>query len=309
MQKGWVGVMQLKSESGIYSALYLILLVTLALLGIGASVLIKSEGKNTAVNVNAMQIEAAATGAAYYGIRALEQGSGLDEQAGLQIGGVTVTLDSAIVAGELHMRVQAAMAGVTESLLIRMRPLSLSDFAVYLEGGATNINTQDSLGVDDPEVMADNVAALPVIDVATLYAMSTAQGHDQAVADFVAPDGYGVSFYQADGVTPNVHHISGDLTVLGGRSVYGIFVVDGSIDIAGAARVIGIIYVVNPNVTMILGGGNPSGASINGGIVSRGDLFGTGSHINIKHVPDYMRTFAQWSDPIAGFRVMAWEYL
>jgi hypothetical protein len=139
--------------------------------------------------------------------------------------------------------------------------------------------------------------------------MSTAQGNDQTAATFKPVDGYGTSFFQADSVTPNVHHVHGDLDVLGGRTIHGIFVVDGSITIAGSARVDGIIFVVNPLATLILGGGVPTGASITGGIVSSGDLFGTGSHINITHQPNYMRTFAQWAGPVPGFNVLAWEFL
>ena len=300
--------MKVNNEKGVFSAVYLIFLVTLGLMGMGAFMLVRSEGQSVAVQSMASKVKYAANGAVYYGLRQLEQGA-LDESTALGVGAVNVILDSVLVGDELHMFVNASQDDLKSRLRIRMKPRSLADYAVYLQGTATNINPKDSLDNLDYDLMADNVSSMPAIDNASLYALSTAQGNDQFAATFKPANGYGGSFYRADGVTPNVHHVCGDMNVLGGRTIYGLFVVDGSITIAGSARVIGVIYVVNPMATLILGGGSPTGASITGGIVSHGDLFGTGSHIDITHKASYMKTFAQWSGPIAGFRLLAWDYL
>jgi len=303
-----MGEMGVRGERGMISAVFLVFLVTLGLMGLGIFKLIQGEARSVTEHVTAGHVKYAANGAAYYGMRCLDLGA-LDETTALGIGAVNVVLDSSIVGDELHLHVEATQGDLKSKIRIRMKPRTLADYAVYLAGAAVNVNTRDSTGLDETSVLVDNASSMPGVDTATLYAMSTAQGHDQTDATFVPPDGYGGSYYQADGVTPNVHHIMGSLDVIGGRSIYGLFVVDGSIEIAGSARVVGVIYVVNPLATLILGGGSPSGASITGGIVSHGDLFGTGSHISITHQPEYMRTFTQWADPIAGFNVLAWEYL
>ncbi|MCK5145123.1 hypothetical protein KAR48_00110 [bacterium] len=295
-------------EKGVFAAFYLIFVLLLGFMGIGAFRLIKSEGNIATENIVSIRVNYAAAGGAYYGISRLAIGA-LDEGCALDIDGVIVQLDTSSSNTEISLVVSATQNSIQNQLNITMRSRAITDYAAYLDGSATNISSRDSTGVDAPELILENIPDMPGIDQASLAALSTAQGNNQIDATFTPADGYGGSFFQADGITPTVHHVSGNLDLQSARTIYGIFVVDGSITIAGSARVTGIIYATNSSVTMILGGGSPTGATIDGGVVSAGNMFGTGSNIYVNHVPVYMRAFAQFVDPVTGFMVMSWNHI
>ena len=98
----------LKREEGIWSSFVILFLLTLALMGLGAHVLVRSESRNTANLIRARQADYAANGAAYYGMRRLRLGA-LDESTPLSIGPGTVDLDTALVTGtnEIELTVLA----------------------------------------------------------------------------------------------------------------------------------------------------------------------------------------------------------
>jgi hypothetical protein len=172
------------------------------------------------------------------------------------------------------------------------------------------VNAKDSTGADDPDLLVKDADSIPEIDEAALAAMSTAQGHDQTASTFSPADGYpNGSFYQADGVTPNVTHVMNNFYVGGGRTIYGIFVVEGDVVLNGSSRIEGVIYLPNPTSTIITGGGDPTESTITGGIISHGDISGTGNHISVHHWPEYMKKFGDYQigeDPVGT--VISWQY-
>ena len=67
--------------------------------------------------------------------------------------------------------------------------------------------------------------------------------------------------------------------------------------------------MTNDELMRIHGGGNPSGSSVTGGVVSEGDLIGFGNHVNVRHEPSYMKAFSKFIvGAMPGFRILAWEY-
>ena len=286
---------KIKNEEGFWSAFIILFLVTLVLMSVGASVLMKSEGINIANQVQALEADYAANGGAYYGIERLELGP-LNESETISIGNAAVTLDSADVGGssEITLTVTATV-GVTErQIVIRIQPGGgLRDKAIYTEGDVFNVTPKDSLGNPDNDLMVTG-GDVPEIDVDSLNAMSTAQGHDQGAATFDPPDGYPNGSFYFSGNTPNVTHVLGNLKVNGGRTVYGIFVVEGNVELMGNSRVEGVIYLPNPTSTVMHGGGDPTESSITGGIVSHGDISGTGNHISVRHNLEYMTKFCEF---------------
>jgi len=303
----------IKNENGYWSAMTVILVVTLALMGLGSYVLVRSEGKNVADQAFALQAEYAANGAAYYGLRQLALDS-LRESVTLTVGNGTAVLDTSSVSGtsQILLNVLASVGEFDRRIRIRLTPGSgLVDKAIYTTGDVFNVSGKDSLGNDDPDLVVTNASSIPTIDEATLAAMSTAQGYDQFDLLFTPVDGYpNGSFYQPDGVTPNVTHVMNDFKVEGGRTIYGIFVVEGDVVLNGSARIEGVIYLPNTTSTIITGGGNPTESTITGGLVSHGDIQGFGNHISVQHWPEFMRVFCNYqtgSDPATT--VVSWEYL
>ena len=98
-------------------------------------------------------------------------------------------------------------------------------------------------------------------------------------------------FYRPDG-TPNVTIVtSGNLVVNGAGTLNGIvLVLDGGVILHGNAKVEGVLYVANPNETVLTGKGSGD-AKVTGGIISHGNVSGTTTKINIRHSPDYMDAF------------------
>jgi len=302
-----------KNEKGFWSAFFLLFLVTLALMGMGASTLLRSEGDNVSNQIHALQADYAANGGAYFGIRQLAIDS-LTTAQEITIGQGVVTLDTSAIVGssDILLTVMATVGEIERGVEIRIQPGSgLVDKAIFTTGHVFNVSAKDSLGNNDPDLAVTEADSVPEIDEATLAAMSTAQGHDQGAAEFNPADGYpNGSFYQPDGITPNVTHVLNDLKVQGGRTVYGIFVVEGDVILNGNSRVQGVIYLPNPTSMIIHGGGDPSESSITGGIVSHGDIWGTGNHISVTHGPEFMRAFCEHQlGPDPDTIVISWEYI
>ena len=303
----------LKNEEGFWSALAMLLLVTLALMGLGGYALMRSEGVNVANQISAIQADYAANAAAYYGIQRLTIGV-IDETAPLTIGNCTVALDTSLFSGtsDIILDVMASNATVNRGIRIRISTGGvMADKAIYTTGHVFNVTAKDSTGTADPTKLVHQASSIPTIDEASLAAMSTAQGHDQWGTPFTPLTGYpNGSFYQPDGVTPNVTHVMNDMVVGGGVEIHGIFVVEGHVTLHGSSRVDGVIYLPNPTSTIITGGGIPTESSITGGIVSHGDISGFGNHISVTHWPEYMAIFCVFQ---TGADIMSaivnWQYI
>ncbi|MFH1943524.1 MAG: hypothetical protein ABIL68_15585, partial [bacterium] len=219
--------------------------------------------------------------------------------------------DTAKVGSNVRLIVTASVGGISRSVQTLLASTGLVDKAVYTTQDVFNVSAKDSLGNVDDDLKVSLADSIPSIDLPALYALSTVQENDES-GTFQPNNGYpNGSFYRPDGVTPNVTHCSGNLRVRGNRTVWGIFVVEGWVRIDGNAQVNGIIYVVNDNTTTIHGGGNPSTPSILGGIVSNGDIMGTGNHVYAQHWPEFMRVFCgfmRFPDG-SGYQIVSWEYL
>ena len=187
----------------------------------------------------------------------------------------------------------------------------MRDYAIFTEGDVFDVSAKDSTGTLDPDRAVTNADSIPTMDQNALDSLSTDQGHDQFDDPFTPEDEYpDSSFYRPDGVTPCVTHVMNDLVVQGGRTVYGIFVVEGNVILHGSSRIQGVIYLPNPTSTIINGGGSPSESTITGGIVSHGDITGFGNHISVTHNPGFMREFCEFQigpDPLT-MPVIRWQY-
>jgi len=172
----------------------------------------------------------------------------------------------------------------------------------------TNVTTLDEAGDPDPTLAIANAPFLPDMDDSTLIALATAQGHVETGATFTPSHGYPNFNFYFTGTTPNVTWVQNDLRVLGGRTVYGIFVVDGSIRLVGSARVDGVLYMRNDFDVLGQGGGPPPGSIVTGGIVANGAVNGTGNHITVRYHSEYMGKLGEHEQPVVG-QVFSWREL
>lgn len=298
-----------KQEEGFWSALVILFMVTLMLMGLGSFVLIRSEGYNVVNQINTLKAEYAATGAVYYGFQRLKIGD-LEESYPITIGDVEVYLDTSGTLPDIYLDVTANISGgwMEANLGIELDYTRLD--AIYTTGDVTNISVFDSTGSPDDDLLVENADELPEIYKSVLDSMSTDQVHDEGAGTFEPADGYpNGDFYRPDGITPNVTHVLGNMRVRTGRTVWGIFVVEGTVqidydDFGADGYIEGVVYLPNAGSIVSIG----SDAQVTGGIVSNGDIQRDGLDPGVvRHNPVYMRAFKPYHEEM-GFKIDEWIY-
>lgn len=300
-----------KQEEGFWSALVILFMVTLMLMGLGSFVLIRSEGYNVVNQINALKAEYAATGAVYYGFQRLKIGD-LEESYPVTIGDVEVYLDTSGTLPDIYLDVTAnvsAGGGSMESNLgIELDYLRLD--AIYTTGDVSNIAVLDSTGYPDDDLLVENADELPEIYQGVLDSLASDQSQVFGDPTYEPADGYpSGDFFRPDGITPNVTHVLGNLRVRTGRTVWGIFVVEGNLqidydDFGADGYIEGVVYMPNAGCTVTIG----SDAQVTGGIVTNGDILRDGLNPGIvQHNPVYMRAFEPYHEEM-GFKIDEWIY-
>ncbi len=180
-----------------------------------------------------------------------------------------------------------------------------TNMAIVIAGDLTNINIRDEDNNLDPSLGSDNDTP-PDIMKSGLVQMSNDQGHTQ-LGNFSPVSGWPNGDFYYSGDTPNVTYVTGNLSVSGGSTVYGIFVIDGNVVLNGSARVEGVLYLPNPTSTIIHGGGAPAENSVVGGIISWGDVTGTGSHADVQIQKTYMTSFSYSGGTPPSVYVVSWR--
>ena len=302
----------IKKEEGFWSAFVLILLTTLALMGMGAYVLMRSEGINVADEIESLQTDYSATGAVYYSLRALQAGT-FSDGASVTIGGVSVTLDTARTQSgndSLHVMARTSDGTVTEVGAV------LEGVAVWTTGNVINVSIFDNNGNQSSNLVARNASSIMVMNLAALLAVPNAQVFtgNTTINNTYSPTG-NTNFYQSDGVTPNVTIVNGNLTIGRNGTVYGIVVVRGNLTIQSggflwgfsAGRVVGVVYLPDSGNTISMA----RRTRITGAVLSNGNITGSGSGGIITHNINYVNTFVtfrlnpnvQWASGISS-----WNY-
>jgi len=171
-------------------------------------------------------------------------------------------------------------------------PPDIADLAVFCTDTIENVTIYDENRVEDPSLAIQNAPDMLPFDKQSLVNLAQTQGHVHA-GDFTPGNNYpnGDFYYDAPNNIPNVIHVSGNITFSGGKTAYGIYVVEGNAVMDGSARLEGVIYLPNPGSIVIHGGGSPKESSITGGVFANGYMNGTGNHISVEYDPDYMEKF------------------
>lgn len=181
-----------------------------------------------------------------------------------------------------------------------------SEFAVWAKDSVNDVTTRDSTGVIDTTLVIDHAPFMPDIDYTNLLNAATSQGHTPGDNPFEPGDGYPSTNFYYSGLTPNVTHVNGDLRVLAGRTVYGIFIVEGATQLFDGATIEGVVY--SPNTGTLISNSGSAASYINGGIVTWGAADGLGFQINVDHEPEYMRALASnYAPNNPRMRVLSWK--
>jgi hypothetical protein len=301
----------LKREDGFWSAFFLVFLVTLGLLGMGAYALMRSEGTNIGNQAKMYQADYAPDGIAFYGMRALAQGkfTHATETRTYTVGTASGTLDTIKMAsGDIRMIVNSTCSNAQRELQIEAAFVGFADRAIITTSTVSGIGAKDSNFVDNSRRLAQQVDSIPAINLTGLKAIATKFTGNKSYNGSTVYPASGTFF--KTGSTPNVTYVTGNLDVSGNATLYGIWIVDGTVTISGTPRIYGVIYLPNPTSTLVNGGGSKSSSVITGAVVSHGSVTGNAKDLSVSHKPTYMNAFCKFKTyPDVKESIIAiWKY-
>ncbi len=298
------------SEVGSLSIAFVFFIIaTFAILAVVSLSLMGTDSRMSVNFVQRLQAQYLAEAGIEYGISLVFQGQGGPYTETVAAAGGYFSLSIDEVGEELTITSIGDKDRDEKGVEVKMnyRP-PIECFAVFSTDDITNVTTLDEAGDPDSSLMMANAPFLPDMDDSTLIAMATAQGHVETGATFTPSHGYPNFNFYFTGTTPNVTWVQNDLRVLGGRTVYGIFVVDGSIELVGSSRVDGGLYMRNDFDIVGQGGGGPPGSIVTGGIVANGAVNGTGNHITVRYDSEYMGKLGEYEQPVVD-QIFSWREL
>jgi len=287
-----------KNEGGFASGFVLLFIVTLALMAVGGAILMESEGRRVGSGMVALQTDYSAQSAMWFAIQATAVDTdtldALIDNVPFSIGDAEITKIDTFIAnsGRDALEVVAESENCTRRISAEIEKLP-GVLAIETTSSVTKVDVRDQNNNPNAELIDENRAALHTIDNSNLQTIAQAQGQDTSA--FSPPNGWpNWSYYNTPGV-PNVTWVNGNLTVNSNDDVYGIFVVNGNVDIGYGAQVHGIIYAINGGNTVKLNGPVLHN-SVEGGIISEGPVDGAHGFLNlfssrVRYNPQFIRGF------------------
>ena len=302
------------SERGFSSVVTFLVMAMVATIGFTLFFITMSDSNMTVRKLQATKAFYLSEGGLQYGMMRLNSGRAVDENQAIPIFNGIVHLDTSKAQEFTILTARAEFSGITRRTGLYLRnTVDLGAFALYSTGQVEEVTTLDDDGNPDPDLLVAEADSLPKIDYLGLTDRAINQGHVIYDPDFRPDDNYpnGDFYYSPD--VPNVTHAVGDMTVQGGRTIYGLYVVEGNVSLHGGARLIGVLYLPNVDsevlqITMT-GGGTPTESSVLGGIVANGDIRGTGNHITIRYKEEYMWYFGEYERPSDTYWIVRWVEL
>lgn len=294
----------IKSERGSISiAFVMFTIITLSLLCLSAIDLTVTDSRMSVNHVQRTQSQYLAEAGIEYGIALLFQGQNPPYTETVQTGAgefsISITLDNIIT-----LKSTGSIDKSKKTLEVRMDAM-IANTAIYSTGDISNVTAYDEFGNLDPSLIVQN-AGVPNMSDSILISMAIGQGNVETGAQFVPSHGYpNFNFYNT-GVIPNITWVQGNLRVQGGRTIFGIFVVDGNIILNGSSRVEGVLYLRGSG-TITHGGGSPTASSVTGGIIANGTIDGVGNNISVTYNPEYMLEMGKFE--IKTNKILSWREL
>jgi hypothetical protein len=145
------------------------------------------------------------------------------------------------------------------------------------------------------------------LDANMFKAMAQDQGHYiDIVGSWTVPDDYPNGSYYYTGNVPNFIFVEGDVSLIGNRTIYGVYWIAGNTDtdFSGGCQLNGI-FICHGDINM--NGGGAASPNLNGGIISYGDLnnlTGSGSPVDIEINEDF---FSALNSAMTIVTVESWQ--
>jgi hypothetical protein len=301
---------EISDERGNSIALTFFVVLITASLAMVAYLTIVREASSTSSQIMLAKAGYLAEAGIEVAMRRMTDGQQLSGQESTEIGDGTFLITYSKDGANTIVQSTGYVGSATKRLRLTAyyRP-PIDRFAIYSTDYIDRVTALDEDRNPDPTLAVAYADSLPPIDYNGLIDLAISQSHVRLDATFSPSDGYpNGSFWYSPGV-PNVTHVTGNFKVNGGRSVYGIFIIEGDATLNGSSRVVGVVYLQNPGYVVIHGGGDPSESTVTGGIVANGPIDGTSNHITVEYNAQIMSIFGHYEQRENAVRVIAWEEL
>jgi hypothetical protein len=235
---------------------------------------------------------------------------------------ITVVNDSADGEPKAHqVKILSSSANALTQVVVF--DSEFHEFAVWAKDTVIDVTTQDSVGVDDPDLLMQKAPFMPKIDKDGLFGAALSQDYlvsedsdseldlfDFGNGHFHPDDGFpNNNFYNDTTMTPkvpNVIYVQGDLHIRDDRTVYGIYVVEGDVLLNEDAHIKGVLYL--PNASSRVYNRENESSQVTGGIVTWGEVDGDGYPIVVRHKPEFLRALVSgYADNNPPIRVLTWK--
>ncbi len=219
------------------------------------------------------------------------------------------TTDSTLADRRIRVRATGHNKDATNVTQALLFDGTFGEFAVWAKDTTAGVTTKTSLGVPDTSLLMKKAPFMPKIDYSDLVNAAGAQGHSYVSSDWQPADGYpNGSFYNLL-TTPNVTHVDGNMKVKDNRTIYGIFVVEGWVQIEGGGEVRGILYLPNAGSYVRGKGGDAAQtANVNGGVLVWGRVNGLERAVSVQYNSTYMNIFKNtYGENNPPLRVLTWQ--
>jgi len=216
--------------------------------------------------------------------------------------------DASIKANYIRVLSASYNSGSADTTRVMLFDGGIGEFAVWAKDSVTNVTTNDSSNNPDASLKMAPAPYMPEIDKTALTDEALAQGKVETGSAFHPNDGYPNGNFLASGSVPNVTHVQGDLYVHNGRTIYGIFIVEGNVYMDPDGALFGVVYMPNANTSIDHLGGGVDLGRIRGGVITWGTMDGGTNIIRVRHYPQYLNSFiSNYASDNQPLRVVAWE--
>ena len=316
-------IQSLKREEGVFTAFFIIMMLTLALLGIGATVVLRNESRSVSDQHFLKDADYSAESAVYFAMDRVRLGYE-DESENITINGYACeysiqdsgTSSYIIASAQTHDDDVTSDNDIVSTITVLFSLMDYSDFGFLGTKDISGVlDTYDEDGNPDDNLQKDDLdeSDFPTIDLSYYDSLATVQGNNLSGGTINWSSDYppgATDFWLIPDSIPNVTYVRGNLNVKKFVTIYGIFIVEGDYMLYQGSTVNGIIYQPNADWNKYRSGSGKD-CTINGGVITNGyPQERNKGRTGIYHMPEYLREFYEQivGEMIVFTDVKSWEY-